>query len=238
MKNKTVLTELWSIIGEKPSNPWDTCYRLLSLIESKDESQQEMCFTVLLKDIDMSDCNLSTADKSFDTRIHSRSFTEIWMIVTRLLQNLIRSDLPESTFYSRLWQFLNNKDLFIAFEDRVSVLTVLWSDSRMPYYRIDEGLLMDNGEFQNIANHLHNEIQSVQRVINSRKPQRTQTVSLFMNIADSIPDIRAKTVFWAIAISLYSNDEYEIKQDTFLNSLPDQLREQIKTFTDSVSKKD
>lgn len=217
-RKKNYLPALKKLIHDPLKNVWDTCDILLEYIFSLPTDQQELAFMSLLRDINISDYQISQSSDDLHAMLTQHNIADLLPVFSRILKNLLTSECHEEYFYKKLWNSLKDDALFSSREDQVSFLFLLWSDTRIPYTNLGKGLSMTDDEFVEHVNALEDEISQMKRIINSDLPQRTQTTSLIMNIADSIKDNNSRIVFWAIAFAYFSDHIFEKTKDMIQKS--------------------
>ena len=174
-RKKNYLPALKKLIHDPLKNVWDTCDILLEYIFSLPTDQQELAFMSLLRDINISDYQISQSSDDLHAMLTQHNIADLLPVFSRILKNL-------------------------------------------PYTNLGKGLSMTDDEFVEHVNALEYEISQMKRIINSDLPQRTQTTSLIMNIADSIKDNNSRIVFWAIAFAYFSDHIFEKTKDMIQKS--------------------
>ena len=215
MQEKNYLEELVSVVHHNPTNIREICEEVWSFIKEKQESDQERYFTVFLRDIDLYDVEIVDDDKlGFEE--DDPDYSKVKDLERRIVGSLVDGNPSEEDFYSQIWAKISDSLLFPDNMSQVFFLTCLWYDSRIPYFQLDEGCLMENEEYQAILEELAPHIKKANFIMSTNLQQRTQRASLLMKIADNIDDNKKKTVFWAFILSRAST---KIKREQILEIL-------------------
>lgn len=212
MQQKKCFEELMSIVKHNRANIREVCEEVWTLVNKKQGSEQEFYFTAFLRDVDLYDVDLDD-DVQVNFEEADSNFSKVKDLEKRIVGSLVNGNPSEESFYSQLWNKINDDLLFPDYSSQVSFLTCLWSDARIPYFQLDKGCLMENEEYQAILEELSPYIKKANFIMSTNLQQRTQRASLIMKIAEEIGDDRKKTVFWAFILSHAS---VQIKPDQIL----------------------
>lgn len=196
---KQSFDQLFALVEDNASSVWECCSVVWEYIEAQPADDREAIFYFFLNDIDLSDFEISNPP-SIDFEEKSE-FRDIREIEQRIIKALVSENNTEEAFYHKLWEKINDPYLFETAKEQAAFLCVLWLDSRIPYFQLEEGSRMDNDEYQAISQKLKPLLKKANYILNTTIEQKTQRASLLMAIADNIVDEREKTVFWAKIIS-------------------------------------
>lgn len=200
--------ELKELVNKYKGNLWNLSEQIIDYIYREDDDMQEQVFTMLLEYVDISEFDLPEMDDHITlTEEQFQEFRDVSKTAERILLNLINSNTSESEFYKKLWKKFNDKDLFTNSDDRTALLLSLWLDVRIPYFQLSEGCSMENDEFREYLNQLSSEIRKARFIIYKKMQQRTQRISLLMELAESITDKTKRIVFWTYVTSLLTQKE-------------------------------
>ncbi len=195
-----IYDNLISAIQDNRESLWSACSAVWSLILDKDEEERERYFTFFLRDVDLFDMNIEDESQEKLNELQD-SFLKVKDLERRIIKSLISKNPTEENFYRHLWEKINDSLLFPNPTSQISFLACLWSDIRIPYFQLEEGLLMDNERYQAILEELSPYIKKVNFILSTDLKQRTQRASLLMKIAEEINDKENVTVFWAYILS-------------------------------------
>ena len=198
MQDNIIYDELISVIQRKNDTFRTACEAAWSLIREKSGQEQYLCF--FLRDIDCFDINIADESK-MDFNDDDPNFSSVKDLERRIVHSLIGSNPSEEFFYHNICQKINDSLLFPDFSSQVSFLTCLWLDSRIPYFQLEEGCLMENEKYQAILEELSPLLKKANFILSTDLKQRTQRASLLMRIAEEINDKEKETVFWAYVLS-------------------------------------
>ncbi len=121
--------------------------------------------------------------------------------VNTILGNLIKQKPEVAKFYLDLWEEITRKTLFATDLDTVAAITYLCSSSRIPYYKLSDGLKMDDEEFARIAKDSIEYLRKMLFVLSVGYEQRTEVASLLMSVLDEVKDYNTKVVLFANLMS-------------------------------------
>ncbi len=205
MNNEDVLKR---IVEENKGKLWDLSEKIIDYIYGKDEDMRQQIFADLLENVDIREFDLPEIDEHLTLSDEQyNEFQDVSKTAERILQNLINANITESEFYEKLWTKFNDKDLFTSSDDRIALLLSLWLDVRIPYFQVHEGCSMEDDEYRKCIDEISMELKKASFIVYKNMKQKTQRVSLLMELADSIPDKNKRIVFWSYVISLISKKE-------------------------------
>ena len=121
--------------------------------------------------------------------------------VNTILGNLIKQKPDVSKFYLDLWEEITRKTLFATDLDTVAAIIYLCSSSRIPYYKLNDGLKMDDEEFERIVKGSIEYLRKMLFVLSVGYEQRTEVASLLMSVLDEVKDYNTKVVLFANIMS-------------------------------------
>ena len=199
---RIIRKNLDKVIKLPVENLWNTCAEVLDLIESREPKEQASYLKAFLADYDLRDIEIQKEVNVEDYGENKGRYDSVAEIANRFLPNMIKANPDEDTFYIKLWQRFHSDDLFPDREDRIALLTKVWVDPRIPYYKISEGIKMENDEFERINSELSEAIKKARFIVYVGIQQRTQRASLLMDLAKEIQDPRQRSVFWSVVFSM------------------------------------
>lgn len=131
-----------------------------------------------------------------------------------ILGNLIKANLEVSEFYLSLWEAINGKAFFATDLDTVCAIIYLCNSSRIPYYKLDDGLKMENDDFSRIAKDNFEYLQKMIFILSAGYEQRTEIASLLLKVLDEVNDYNTKVVLFANLISFCERRAAQIQKKT------------------------
>ena len=176
---------------------WDACEAIWEFILSQSLEEQKSYFSVFLSEIYIENLNISDDDRFLSDDVRDRITEDIYSLANRIVANLVRQRLPEDSFYENLWEKISDETLLPDKQAQISFLMRLWLDPRIPYYQVGEGCTMDDDEFSRIRDAVWPAIKKALFILAIPFSQKTQRMSLIMELADGLKDDKEKAVFWA-----------------------------------------
>lgn len=119
-------------------------------------------------------------------------------LVDALINNLILCHYKKEKFYEELWEKVINSDLLFDSKDvKIYAIGRIWSDARIPYFCVGDGIKMSNEEFIAIIENKKELLQEANFVLNCKYEQRTETGSLLLDILERCDNNKEKAVVMA-----------------------------------------
>jgi len=125
---------------------------------------------------------------------------QYYKFVKQLLYVLLGQDLPVEKFYEQLWLVLGENVLLPSDREKIYALYVIRSDIRIPYFRLEKGVTMEEDEFNEITLRKKKEIKKSLVIVRANYDQRTERSSLLMEILNGCSE-REKIVVLAHILS-------------------------------------
>lgn len=178
----------------------EICSGLVTFLSKKEDEGPIYFKTVLTK---MSVYNwvddVSPEFLSFNIGPNSR-LPELMRLVDNLISKQIEKRVSEENFYTELWKRLWDDVVLPNDEDRIAFFQILWMDTRIPYFEIGEGSIIQEDNFQKVIKKITPVIQKGEFIMNANLRRKTQWSSLLMELANSLEDETEQVVFWAVLI--------------------------------------
>lgn len=197
-REKNFTKNLKNISNEKRSNIWELCSSVWFYLIKEPEAKQETIFTSFLKNFDYYDIQLE--DYDYDLNQIYGEYNVVNDIKNRIISNLIEKNPEEDSFYHCIWEKIKDPFLFSNDNSAALFLCSLWSDTRIPYYKLDTGPLMDDDEYKHILSELDSLFKKVNFILSVPLQQRTQCSSLLLKLAREINDENKQAVFWSYVL--------------------------------------
>lgn len=201
--NSSCYHELLDVVLLHKSDIGTVCKAVWEYILEKGPEQQKNTFVCFLQEVDFFDVDLDD-ETPIDFEKAEPEIKNIYNIEKRIVEVLAENRPTEEVFYHSLWEKINDTILFPDIESQVTFLTSLWTDTRIPYYQLEDGCSMSNDEYQTIMLELRPLLKKANFIIDATFQQRTQRASLLLNLADTIEDKNKRIVFWAYIISRFN----------------------------------
>lgn len=181
---------------------FDVCHKYYELFlkEEKDHNIASIKFSMLL-------CwDGPTAKTNKIPTIHSREtyiekIEAIKDTTNIILGNLVKRNLEVNEFYLSLWDAINGTAFFATDLDTICAIIYLCNSTRIPYYKLDDGLKMDNEEFVKIAKDNIEHLNKMIYILSVGLEQKTEVASLLLQVLDGIEDPKTRVVLFAHLVS-------------------------------------
>ena len=111
----------------------------------------------------------------------------------------------ESDFYKKVWEYLNNSDIFPDDKNRAIAFCCICVHPMIPYYQIQPGLQMDNSDYRQISEEVYTYRNKIQFIMKQKFEQKTEQASAILSILDSIKGAEQRTVLLSLLISDLQN---------------------------------
>ncbi len=140
-------------------------------------------------------------------------------LVDGILNKLVRANLGESEFYRKLWLLIQNNDIFSTIDEKIYALYSVYSDCRIPYFKLDVGMEMSDEEFANISKSIQDDIKKAIYIFNLGLEQKTEVAYHLMNLLNSYKSIREQSVLLIhiLKIAEQSTDLYRVMIEKILS---------------------
>lgn len=195
--------EFSKIVEQNKLCLYNICKLSINLLEENTETAQEG-FQYFLTQIslprylpdeipdELFDVNEKEIDLSTQKRIRGME--------SQIVKELIFQDVTEETFYTETWKRISDKLLVSDNYQKSFFLFHMWTDPRIPYYRLGLGVTMDNETYKKCVQEINLSYKQMLFAMNVGYPQKTQKASILMKIAEEIPNQEQRIVFWALTL--------------------------------------
>lgn len=123
------------------------------------------------------------------------------------LKRAVASNLVEEQLYEMVWESVVNNSIFDTDETRKFALYYILIDRRVPYFRIEMGLSVDNKDYQAMIRTLDQDIQKMRFVLAFDFEQKTQEASNLLDIILKQPDYQHQVVLLARLVTELKKDK-------------------------------
>ena len=124
-------------------------------------------------------------------------------VIFQVVDNLIDEKVDEDVFYIKLWDFINQEIVFPSSKERIGAIICLLKNSKIPYFKLEDGMKMDDTEFKEISKHCIKEIKKAIFIINAGYSQKTEVASQLLRILNNFENPKDQTVFLANVLGIY-----------------------------------
>lgn len=132
--------------------------------------------------------------------------------INTILGNLIKEKFDVSDFYKKLWDEITRRTIFATDLDTVAAIIYLCNSDRIPYYKLDDGLKMENEDFVDIVRSNLEPFKKMIFILNVGFEQRTEIASLLLKVLDDVKDYKAKVVLFANLIGYCARRAVQIQE--------------------------
>lgn len=127
-----------------------------------------------------------------------------------ILDKIIGENLDQDEFYRKLWEKGIEKNEFLSGdEEKIYVFYCIWQDGRIPYFKLETGVLMENDRFSELVKSKEDAIKKLIFIFNSEFSQRTEWGSHLVKILESCETEEEKAVVMAQILSLSEHKAYK-----------------------------
>lgn len=168
--------------AEEPKAAWKYFFENADDIESSDAKEVDAYFTAQ------------------QLQIYEKEYSDL---IDGLLNKLVMRGCEKEEFYNELWECIIKSDV-ICDEKNVKIYAIgrVWSDARIPYFCIKDGIKMSNEEFRDIVEKNKGLLQEVMFILNRHNEQKTETGSMLVDVLDRCANNKEKAVVMARILDL------------------------------------
>lgn len=127
---------------------------------------------------------------------------EYGRLIDGLLNKLTNRHYEKEKFYFELWENINSDLLFDDKDVKIYALGRIWSDSRIPYFCVKDGIKMSNEEFAAILENKKKLLQEVTFILSCQYEQKTESSSLLLDVIKRCDNNKEKAVVLAKILNL------------------------------------
>lgn len=168
--------------AEEPRNAWKYFFENADHIDSSDEKEVDAFFTAQ------------------QIQKYEKECSEL---VDALLNKLVKRHCEKEEFYNELWERIMESDAVCDGEnEKIYAIARIWSDARIPYFQIKDGIKMSDEEFSDIIKKNKELLQEVTFILNCKYEQRTETSSVLLDVLERCNDSKEKAVVMAKILDL------------------------------------
>ena len=132
--------------------------------------------------------------------------------MSTILSNLIKNNFEIDEFYQKLWGAINERAFFATDLDIVCAIIYLYNTNKIPYYKLDSGLKMEDDEFREIVNANYEYLRKMIFILSVGFKQRTEVASLLLSVLDEVEDCKVKSVLLANIIGFCEKRAMQIQK--------------------------
>ena len=197
-----IINELKDSIRPSSSNLCQVCRDIWTFISSKKEVERPEYLKTFLTDFRRAKDFLKDPPETFYTLEwrNQQNEEELTDLEKRIVSNLVDSNIEETTFYGELCIKLRDDTLLSSIEDKAIFLALLWEDTRIPYFHLEEGRVMENEQYGAIISKVQEPLDKAFFILNAKLRYKTQRSSLLLKVANALENEDEQIVFWAVLL--------------------------------------
>lgn len=157
-------------------------YDVILQADSKEE-----CFAFFLANADNIDSDDTVeVKKKYTSDDLNRLKAEYGTLADAIFEKLLKDNLDENLFYSKLWNALSNNPMLDSDESIIFSIYYILIDARIPYYKLSDGVSMPNSRFAAISTAIQPDINKARFIMRTNRfSQRTSRASVLLELLDS-----------------------------------------------------
>lgn len=115
---------------------------------------------------------------------------------------LVSENLPVDEFYTRLWEFIHNKEIFHDELASITGFLMIAKHTLLPYYYLPAGLQMSNDEYREYIKNLEPQIERIHFIVKRTYSQKTEKASAFLSVLEEVNDKKERAVLLSRLLDL------------------------------------
>lgn len=139
-------------------------------------------------------------------------FDDIRPVIDRLLSNLVEKNYPSETFYSNLWDSINNDFLFDSDLEKICAVLFVLLSSKIPYFQMEEALRMSDEEYWKISQEVDEQYKKAVFALNRGYDQRTEVASQIVRFFKEIEGETQQVVYIAKLIGYFRFEIHRLEE--------------------------
>lgn len=168
--------------AEEPKSAWKYFFENADYIDSSDEKEVDAFFTAQ------------------QIQKYEKECSEL---IDALLNKLVKRHCKKEVFYDELWEKIMESDVVCEGKnEKIYAIARIWSDARIPYFQIKDGIKMSDEEFLTIVKKDKELLQEVTFILNCKYEQRTEISSVLLDVLERCKDTKEKAVVMAKILDL------------------------------------
>lgn len=158
------------------------------------------------------------SDKSTSVKIYYSEddyrdcFDDVRPVIDRLLSNLIEKNYPAETFYSNLWDSINNDVLFDSDLEKICAVLFVLLSSKTPYFQMEEALRMSDEDYWKVSREVDEQYKKAVFALNRGYDQRTEVASQIVRFFKEIEGETQQVVYIAKLIGYFRFEIHRLEE--------------------------
>lgn len=196
------------ILAHTQGDKIEIAARVYKFIQQEENSSSALqYFLENIDDMDNFENEEISEDKELERIFHEESIEKLTkecsQLVGGVLDKIIGQNLEPEDFYQELWEKGIEENVLLSKEkEKIYALYRIWTDGRIPYFKLDEGVYMDSDRFSAILKEKRKDVKKMIFIFNSVFSQRTERSSQFVKILDACKTDEEKAVIMTQILSL------------------------------------
>ncbi len=216
---------LASVSCKSVSDKLNACAHIFSMIEKNPENSQELFEHFLSTAKSIEGRGEAKIDVIYTDKEREALKKKYGTLINETLELLLKRNLDEHDFYTQLWNNIFCTTAFQEKDSKVFALYYIWIDARIPYFKLEAGLQMDNSEFVQRTQNLNSNLAlaKAQFILKTNYfSQKTARASVLLSLIDSLKEKEEdRIVLMAHVLDLADSSKY--------------IEERIKQLSDKLS---
>lgn len=168
--------------SEEPEKAWQYFFENADYIDSSDEKEVDAFFTAQ---------QLQKYEKEYSG------------LIDAVLNKLVMRHCEKDEFYKELWESIMKSDVVCdGKNEKIYAIGRIWSDAKIPYFQVKDGIKMSDEEFSDIINKNKELLQEVTFILNCKYEQRTEISSMLLEVLERCNNSKEKAVVMAKILDL------------------------------------
>lgn len=198
---------------------YDICADFTSMLEACGAEDGPLLLRDFLEGLAISDLAGEELTEEFLQIDSARKaeLQEFLSLESRVVSNLAQSRVSVEEFYRSLWEKLNDDTLIADRNGRTAFIFFLRIDSRIPYFELGEGCVMEDEKYKALVDKIQPAIAKGSFILSANLKYKTQRASLLMDVARELESEEERIVFWAVLLGRFRAVQHLHQQIARLN---------------------
>lgn len=178
-------------------NQMDVCYQICEVITSVKGKEVEL-LRFFYENAEMIEkSGAIEVEKVFSEDDYEIYESRYGKMINGILEATLQKGLSEEEFYRTLWNEISESSVLEDKKAKVFAVFYIWIDVRIPYFKLESGIQMEDEEFFEITLKRLKDIKKIRFIMSTKMEQKTERASLLIKVLDSIENEREKSVLMA-----------------------------------------
>lgn len=193
------------------------CYAIVEILEEATADERPALIEFVAENLGFLETSKELQIPEYITFNHEKEMRDKYgKVVNQLLALILRENLPEREFYTKVWDLVQNP-IFVDKESRAFCFYYIIIDRQLPYFQIGIGRKMSEANWAATADRLAKEGKKVRFLLLTEFPQKSEQASLILDEIEQLDDEEDR--IWLLAqalneIRLQGERKYASLRDT------------------------